>query len=82
MGVSWSLVVENPPSSAGDMGLIPSWGTKISHAIWLAQGNKKSCLLKLRLMQWKHTYTHTHIYIYVCVCVCLKDFLSSVATSK
>ena len=25
-------VVKNPPSSAGDAGLIPGWGTKIPHA--------------------------------------------------
>ena len=25
-------VVKNPPSSAGDTGLIPGWGTKIPHA--------------------------------------------------
>ena len=26
------LVVKNPPSNAGDAGLIPGWGTKIPHA--------------------------------------------------
>ena len=26
-------VVKNLPSSAGDMGLIPDWGTKIPHAV-------------------------------------------------
>ena len=26
-------VVKKPPSNAGDMGLIPGWGTKIPHAI-------------------------------------------------
>ena len=25
-------VVKNPPSNAGDVGLIPGWGTKIPHA--------------------------------------------------
>ena len=25
-------VVKNPPSNAGDTGLIPGWGTKIPHA--------------------------------------------------
>ena len=25
-------VVKNPPSNAGDAGLIPGWGTKIPHA--------------------------------------------------
>ena len=25
-------VIKNPPSNAGDMGLIPGWGTKIPHA--------------------------------------------------
>ena len=25
--------VKNPPSSAGDMGWIPGWGTKIPHAV-------------------------------------------------
>ena len=25
-------VVKNPPSSAGDTGSIPGWGTKITHA--------------------------------------------------
>ena len=28
------LVVKNPPSNAGDMGLIPGQGTKIPHAMW------------------------------------------------
>ena len=27
-----SLVVQNPPSNAGDTGSIPGWGTKIPHA--------------------------------------------------
>ena len=27
-----SPVVKNPPSNAGDAGLIPGWGTKIPHA--------------------------------------------------
>ena len=26
-------VVKNTPSNAGDMGLIPGWGTKIPHAL-------------------------------------------------
>ena len=26
-------VVKNPPSDAGDAGLIPGWGTKIPHAV-------------------------------------------------
>ena len=26
-------VVKNPPSNAGDVGLIPGWGTKIPHAM-------------------------------------------------
>ena len=26
-------VVKNLPSNAGDMGLIPDWGTKIPHAV-------------------------------------------------
>ena len=28
-------VVKNPHSNAGDMGLIPSWGTKIPHTMGL-----------------------------------------------
>ena len=27
-------MVKNPPSNAGDSGSIPSWGTKILHALW------------------------------------------------
>ena len=26
-------VVKNPPCNAGDVGLIPGWGTKIPHAV-------------------------------------------------
>ena len=26
-------VVKNPPSNAGDTGLVPGWGTKIPHAL-------------------------------------------------
>ena len=33
-------VVENPPSNAGDAGLIPGWGTKIPHAV----GHLSLCL--------------------------------------
>ena len=25
--------------TSGDMGSIPGWGTKISHAVWLSQNN-------------------------------------------
>ena len=28
-------------SNAGDVGLIPGWGTKISHAMWHGQKKKK-----------------------------------------
>lgn len=26
--------VKNPPSDAGNGGLIPDWGTNIAHAVW------------------------------------------------
>ena len=36
MGMGWDfpgvLVVKNPPTNAGDVGLIPGWETKIPHA--------------------------------------------------
>lgn len=32
LGISGSPVVKNPSLSAGDMGSIPGWGTKIPHA--------------------------------------------------
>ena len=35
------LVVENPPSNAGDAGLIPSRGTKIPLASWPKNQNVK-----------------------------------------
>ena len=35
-------VVKTLPSTAGDVGLIPGQGTKISHAMWCGQGKKKS----------------------------------------
>ena len=42
---SWDFpggpVVKTSPSSAGGVGLIPSQGTKIPHALWLAKQNIK-----------------------------------------
>ena len=32
LGLPWGPVVKNPPSNAGDTGLIPGQGTKIPHA--------------------------------------------------
>ena len=32
MGTSLVVQWKNPPSNAGDAGLIPGWGTKIPHA--------------------------------------------------
>ena len=34
-------VVKNPPSNAGDVGLIPGWGTKIPHAMGKAHVPKR-----------------------------------------
>ena len=39
-------MVKTLPSNAGDMGLIPDWGTKILHATWCGQKKKRSFLLK------------------------------------
>ena len=33
-------VVKTPPSSAGGVGLIPGWGTEVSHAMYWGQQNK------------------------------------------
>ena len=33
-------VVKTSPSSAGGVGLIPGWGTEISHAMYWGQQNK------------------------------------------
>ena len=35
-------MVENPPCSAGDAGLVLAWGTKISHAAGHSQGMSES----------------------------------------
>ena len=35
-------MVENPPCSAGDTGLVPAWGTKISHAAGQSQSMSES----------------------------------------
>ena len=32
-GLPWCPVVKNPPYNAGDVGLIPGQGTKITHAM-------------------------------------------------
>ena len=32
-GIPGGPVVKNPPSNARDMGSIPGWGTKITHAM-------------------------------------------------
>ena len=34
-------MVKTLPSNAGDMGLIPDWGTKILHATWCGQKKKE-----------------------------------------
>ena len=41
-GFSHGPVVKTLPSTAGDVGLIPGQGNKISHAMWCGQGKKKS----------------------------------------
>ena len=32
-------VVKNPPSNAGDTGLVPGWGMKIPQATWYSHNN-------------------------------------------
>ena len=51
------LVVKNPPSNAGDVGLIPGWGTKIAHArgqLSLHTTTREVCALQWRACapQW------------------------------
>ena len=41
-------VVKNPPSKAGDAGLIPGWGTKISQAVPQGKKKKKKYVLSTR----------------------------------
>ena len=37
----YGLVVENPPSNLGNVGLSPGWGTKIPNAVECDQKKKK-----------------------------------------
>ena len=41
-------VVKTLPSNAGDMGLIPDWGTNILHALWFGQKKKKKEVFYLK----------------------------------
>ena len=47
-------------SNAGDMGLIPDWGTKILNAAWWPKKKKKT-----------NTLNYNTYMGYMCVCVCL-----------
>ena len=57
-------------SSAGGMGLIPGWGTKISHAVWCSQKKKKKKKEARGKYLWRTVsgtvmYLSTIVYRYV-----------------
>ena len=61
-------MVKNPPSSAGDTGLIRGWGIKIPHASEVLSPHtatresvlSKACAPQQEKLFPSHTYTHTH----------------------
>ena len=55
-------MVKNPPSNAGDVGLIPGWGTKIPHAMGkLSSQLEKPTGHNEHSVQQKPKQTHTVI---------------------
>ena len=49
-------VVKNPPFNAGDVGMIPDLGTKISHALRHSQKKKKQRKGLLRLVPYRDSH--------------------------
>ena len=53
-GLPWWFSGYDCTSTAGDLGSIPGWGTKIPHAAQLSQKTNKNT--------YTHTHTHTHTH--------------------
>ena len=60
---SGGSVVENLPSNAGNVGLVPDGGTRISHSVGQLEKPSRCNYISLNATmktQSRHTLTHTH----------------------